>query len=42
MFDIPFHINSFISLIEQENPLKASNQRTYIALTVTGFEPRTT
>ena len=28
MFDIPFHINLFISLIELEYPLKMSNKRT--------------
>ena len=37
MFDIPFHINLFISLIEQEHPLKISNKRTHIALPVSFF-----
>ena len=32
MFDIPFQINLFISLIELEHPLKVSNKRTHIAL----------
>ena len=32
MFDIPFHINLFVSLNEQEHPLKKSNKRTHIAL----------
>ena len=26
MFDIPFHINPFISLIGLDNPLKTSNK----------------
>ena len=27
MFDIPFHINLFISLIELEHPLQTSNKK---------------
>ena len=34
MFDIPFHINLFISLTELENPLKVSNKRIHIALPI--------
>ena len=34
MFDLPIHINLFISLIEQEYPLKTSNKRTHIALLI--------
>ena len=30
MFDIPFHINLFISLIEIEHPLKTPNKRTHV------------
>ena len=30
MFDIPLLINLFISLIELENPLKTSNERTHV------------
>ena len=37
MFDIPFHINLFISLIELEHPLKTSNKRTHIALSIYFF-----
>ena len=31
MFDIPFHIDLFISLIELEDPLNTSNKRTDIS-----------
>ena len=34
MFDIPFHINLFISLIEPEHQLNTSNKRTDIALPI--------
>ena len=34
MFDIPFHINLFISLTKLEHPLKTSNKRTHIALPI--------
>ena len=34
MFDLPIHINLFISLNEQEYPLKTSNKRTHIALLI--------
>ena len=34
MFDILFHIKLFISLIEIENPLKTSNEKTLVALPV--------
>ena len=34
MFEIPFHINLFISLIELEHPLKTSDKRTEIALSI--------
>ena len=34
MFDIPFHSNPFISVIELDNPLKTLNQRTHIALPI--------
>ena len=37
MFDIPFHINLFISLIELEYPLKVSNKGTHIALPIYFF-----
>ena len=37
MFDIPFHIDLFISLIELEHPLKVSNKRTHIALPIYFF-----
>ena len=37
MFDIPFHINLFISLIELEYPLKVSNKGTNIALPIYFF-----
>ena len=37
MFDIPFHMNLFISLIELEHPLNASNKRADIALTIYFF-----
>ena len=32
MFDMPFYINLFVSLIELEHPLKTSNKRTHIDL----------
>ena len=32
MFEIPFHIRLFVSLIELEHPLKTSDKRTKIAL----------
>ena len=32
MFDNPFHINVFVSLIELEHSLKTSSKRTHIAL----------
>ena len=34
MFDIPFHINLVISLVEVEHPLKTSNKRTHITLPI--------
>ena len=34
MFDIPFHINLFISLIELEHELKTSNKRAPIVLPI--------
>ena len=37
MFDIPFNMNPFISLIELEHPLKTSNERTHIALPIYFF-----
>ena len=37
MFDIPFHINLFISLTGLKNPLKVSNKRTDIALPIHFF-----
>ena len=37
MFDIPFHINLFISLIEVGHPLKTPNKRTHIALSIYFF-----
>ena len=37
MFDIPFRIHLFISLIELEDSLKTSNKRTDIALPIYFF-----
>ena len=37
MFGIPFQITIFISLIEVEHPLKVSNKRTHIALSIFFF-----
>ena len=37
MFDIPFHVNVFISSIELEHPLNTSNKRTGIASPVYFF-----
>ena len=34
MFDIPFHINQFISLIELEHSLNISNKRKNITLPI--------
>ena len=34
MFNISFHVNLFISLIELEHPLKVSSERTDIALPI--------
>ena len=38
MFDISFHINLFISLIEVEHPLKTWNKITHIALSISLIE----
>ena len=37
MFDIPFNINLFISVIEVEDPLKTSSKRTHFALPIYFF-----
>ena len=37
MFDIPFHMNLFISLIELEHPLNASNKRKDFSLPIYFF-----
>ena len=37
MFDIPFHINLFISLIEIKHPLKTSSKITHVALPIYFF-----
>ena len=36
-FDIPFHINLFVSLIELEHSLKTSDKRTHIAFFINLF-----
>ena len=38
MFDIPFHINLFISLIGLEHALKVSNKKMDIALPIYFFD----
>ena len=38
MFDIHFHINVFVSLIQPEHSLKTSNKRSHIALPTYFFE----
>ena len=42
MFDIPLHINLFISLIELEHLLETSNKRAHIALPIYFFNWRRT